>query len=800
MKSVQSPKSWAKRLLGALVAMTIVGAPVAGLVVPDSASAGTVTLTYNANGGPGCDAGFSLYGGSPFGYGGGCTGWPIGMQGGGSQFTSGMRIAWQTNAPPGIAINSASVALYDVTNVNNGQGWGGGSYFAGGGGGWHNGDAYEFDNSFSSGYWGFQMICGWAHCTNFGMIYANTITLTATENQGPSLIALGGNNLWYQSGRWVRNDSGDGGWPITLSSGDPSGVCNMWAYVNSHLIQGPAVAPNTGVWHQCPDQTWSQGAVVNTRDYITGAGQLNLALDAVNAAGVDSRVAETLNVDNDPVGVSLNTPNDADTTQWVGHPVTVDATASAGPSGVGGLVCSRDGGSNQSYPSGGVSVDGDGVHTVSCNVWNQAEGPNGSGATGTRSLAVRIDEAPPSTGFEPQNPGDPTGLVVDTGDSESGVAGGQIEMRPSAGGAWTPLPTQFDGQHLLAHFDDAGLNGPYQFQATACDNVGNCSATGQQLALPLRLASRSNVSFKKIVNPAQPRVVRERVRVGWHWAKVRRHGRLVRVKRGGHFKTIKVVKIVKHCTIKRIRIARRRWRTQRSCKIPTLHLKRTERVRYGHKVTLHGLLTTAQGIPLVGVPVQIMAAPDNGLAAFALAAAATTGPDGRWKASLPPGPSRLIEANYGGASTILPASGLAKVIVPAKVKLTSISPARLPWGKSVRISGRVLGGYVPASSKLLRLDIGVVGLSKIQGIPDIAPDGRFSVTYTFDPGRGVVRFWFMVSTLAEADFPFAPAHSRRLLVTVGVPTPPPTTAAAVRHHHRAHHRHGSHRRHKRRKR
>ena len=57
------------------------------------------------------------------------------------------------------------------------------------------------------------------------------------------------------------------------------------------------------MWHQCPDQTWTQGAVVNTRDYVTGAGQLNLELDAVNAAGVDSRVAETLNVDNDPVGV-----------------------------------------------------------------------------------------------------------------------------------------------------------------------------------------------------------------------------------------------------------------------------------------------------------------------------------------------------------------------------------------------------------------------------------------------------------------------------------------------------------------
>ena len=81
----------------------------------------------------------------------------------------------------------------------------------------------------------------------------------------------------------------------------------------------------------------------------------------------------------------------------------------------------------------------------------------------------------------------------------------------------------------------------------------------------------------------------------------------------------------------------------------------------------------------------------------------------------------------------------------------------------MRISG-------PAHSKLLRLDIGVDGLSAIQGIPNIAPDGRFSVSYRFDPGSGVVPFWFMLSTLAETDYPFAPGHSRRVSVTVGVPT------------------------------
>ena len=157
------------------------------------------------------------------------------------------------------------------------------------------------------------------------------------------------------------------------------------------------------------------------------------------------------------------------------------------------------------------------------------------------------------------------------------------------------------------------------------------------------------------------------MRVGWHWAKIRRHGRLVRVKRGGHFKTIKVVKLVNTAPTSRVRIAHHRWRIRHTCKTPHAAPNAARSAsRSATRSRIHGLLTTAQGIPIAGVPVQIMTAPDNRLAAFAPAAAATTGPDGSWTAILPPGPSRLIEAQYGGASTILPASGLAKVIVPGQ--------------------------------------------------------------------------------------------------------------------------------------
>jgi len=179
-------------------------------------------------------------------------------------------------------------------------------------------------------------------------------------------------------------------------------------------------------------------------------------------------------------------------------------------------------------------------------------------------------------------------------------------------------------------------------------------------------------------------------------------------------------------------------------------------------------------VPIAGQPVDVLTAPDNGSGVFSPAGVVSTGPDGSWTAQLPAGPSRIIQASYPGSATILPATGQAIVITPANVTLSRVTPDRTPWGSTVRITGRVLGGYVPASSKLLRLDLGAVGipgLSKIQGIPNISPDGQFTTTYTFAHASGVVRFWLMVSSLAEADFPFAAAHSRRVVVTVGVPTP-----------------------------
>ena len=96
------------------------------------------------------------------------------------------------------------------------------------------------------------------------------------------------------------------------------------------------------------------------------------------------------------------------------------------------------------------------------------------------------------------NPNDPTGVVVDTSDSESGVAGGSIEMAPAGTSSWTALPTTFTGSQLVAHFDDAGLRGPYTFSVRSCDNVGNCASTTRTVMLPVRTQAVSEVSLEQL--------------------------------------------------------------------------------------------------------------------------------------------------------------------------------------------------------------------------------------------------------------------------------------------------------------
>jgi hypothetical protein len=769
------PAAWAASLGGFLLALTIAGPASAGtLHVQLGTSQTTCTAFTQSWFSPGELTGTARCN-IPPDLGGG-YGWDVSAAA--PTVTAGAAGRWQINAPAGITIERAQVPSINSAGLvtTSQHGWLGRSFWSGGYDPWGVNTASAYDGAVTpvnSSYWGFQLYCNASTCNNRGYLQVPQVDLTATEIEAPQLIAVGWDNLWYQGEGYVWNPPGDP-WSADIEASDPSGICDMYVLANTDQIDGPTATPNADSFQQCPspvDWTPSQGAAIDTNKFVPPgtSGAFGLELVATNAAGVTTNPSEAIQVDNVQPTVTITTPDDPNPTVWVNHAVTVDASATTGPSGLASLNCAVDEAAPQAYPSDGISVDGDGTHMVSCTAANNATDPQGDPNTGSGSVNVAIDEAPPSVQFEPTDPSNPTQLIVDTSDSESGVAGGTIEMRAASGGTWQPLATQFDGQHLISSFDDAGRSGQYVFQATSCDQVGNCAATDEQLKLPVRLAASSDVSFQRIVDPLVAYKVRERLRVGWHWATVRRHGRIVRVRRGGHIRTITVIRWRVRCAITRTRTGSHRWSVHTTCRLPRLKLTSVRQVAFGKPVTVRGLLISGEGVPIANAAVQVLTAPGNGLNQYTAAAAATTDAHGAWSATLPPGPSRLIRAVYGGSATVLPATGEATVTVPARIAI-SISPRSVPWSGTVTIRGHLVGGYVPPDGVAMRLLIWLPHRSRpYSPVPfRTDPRGAFQLRWSFATGVGVATYPISVATTAtESDFPFAAGASRAIPVTFG---------------------------------
>ena len=765
-----------------------VGALLLSVFAASTAQAGTIWVT---DGGGSCSA-FSFYGNTgSFMAPSSC---PMSIQ---ANAVIGLdsNAYWMTTAPSGITINSAWTANGDVTaggwtpgvaigdfwrDANTGV-WGGSTLSQGQE--WFN-TGLEGSTNINSQIYGIQIVCtennsglggcGWSSPPWFSV---SGIELAGTEDSPPYVTGQGA--LW-STGSAVWNPPGDP-WPVTLYASDVSGICSSDATVANGVVNGPSEPRNTTVWQQCPDPvSWSFN--VDTRSQVLTDGSLTIDLNGTNAAGNEYVAQKVVSVDNDPVSVSLRSPNDPTPTVWVNHAVNIDATAAAGPSHVGGMNCSTDGTSAQAYPANGLTVNGDGVHTVSCTAWNNAVDPQGQPNTGTNTMSVHIDETPPAITFAPQNPGDPTGVVVNATDSESGVASGAIQMAPAGSQDWTSLASGFDGPHLLAHLDDAGLHGPYTVQATACDNVGNCATNSETLRMPLRLSAAADVGFDTISAPAK--VVSERVHVDFHIKRERRDGRLIKVKMGGHYRMIRIVIGANtRCAEKLIKTGPQRWREITACRPLGLHVVTTKQVPYGKPFTLHGLLVTGDGVPISNGPVSILTAPVNGLNRFTPAATATTTSTGGWRATLPAGPSRIIRAVYAGSATLLPAAGQATVTVPARITLTA-SPHEVGWDGVVILRGHLEGGDVPPDGVALRLLIRLPHRSSpYEPVPfRTNARGDFVVRWTWGTGFGVVTYPFAVATTAtESDYPFAASRSRWIPITFGLASPDRSSPPAHRH-------------------
>lgn len=323
-------------------------------------------------------------------------------------------------------------------------------------------------------------------------------------------------------------------------------------------------------------------------------------------------------------------------------------------------------------------------------------------------------------------------------------------------GASAQIPVQGIGPHTISCF---AQNNSYDSSLT------RASSALETWQLSIRQPTISGITFgTRVLNALRCHRARVRVEVRARWVTVRRHGKRIRLHHRTHTSVKRVIRCHPRVVIRKVRVHGHVHR-KRTVLLPEAVQLTKKRVRFRHPATVSGWVGLADGTALAGVPVSVVTATDNGLGRWRPVTVATTNANGLWQAKLPGGPSRLVAANYPGSVTTEPAtSGSVRLIVPTRVTLR-IRPRRARWGQTIRISGRVLGGNIPAG-KLLRLRFGVAGIRSTVGIPDIDGHGHYHTTWTFAPGHGIVRYWFSVSTLPEADYPYAQSSSRRVYITV----------------------------------
>jgi hypothetical protein len=379
-------------------------------------------------------------------------------------------------------------------------------------------------------------------------------------------------------------------------------------------------------------------------------------------------------------------------------------------------------------------------------------------------------------------------VTATAGGSPSGIAdivcsvdGGPAQ---SYSGASAQVPVSGIGMHTASCYaqdnavDPSGVHGSSSMASWSL-KIGEPTVVG--------------IAFDKLVGLRCHRA-RVRVKVAGHWITVRRHGKRAKVKTRAHTRVERVMRChprtVRRRTVVFVRLRRhghvvrvKRIKIVRVVVPPRVIAKTSRAVAFGRGTTVNGYLGTSAGIAIRGHAVSVLTAPDNGTGQFTQAAVVTTAANGTWTATLPAGPSRIVEAVYDGDPTTESASsGQVRVIVRAKVKLLSVT-RRVPWGGTVRITGQLLGGYLPPGGALVRLRIGQGNSYQTYGVQEhVTGTGRFTTSYTFGAGYAGIykKYWFQIATLPMGDYAYAPAASGRRSVLVGGHPRPP--APRRRHH------------------
>jgi len=420
--------------------------------------------------------------------------------------------------------------------------------------------------------------------------------------------------------------------------------------------------------------TWTAGSQATVS--ATANGPHTIACRSLTNAQTWGAVATySLRIDSTPPTLSYhNGPNQG---RWYSSAQSIDVSSqgAAGLAAVALISCTLAG-HTTTYPGdkAHITVPSPGGSLV-CEAHDQAGNRSSS-----QAWQFLIDTTPPTGYFAPSDPHDPAAVAVQTADSQSGVAGGEIDIQLPAG--WRRLATAYDrstGELTATVPDDGSIpDGTYPLRAIVLDAVANQTAvTGdangsmRTVSLPLRNVTQLHVGSSSVLTR---RCTLERVTLasGKHHAS------------GQHARA----KLVKHCT---------------TVVVPRANGPLT--LAFGQRASVQGLLQTADGEPIAGAPVTVGAQPPGWPSQPA--GSITTDPQGHFTYQIAPGPSRTITFAFPATSALRGAWATTTVQVAGNATITAGSTARA--GHALRLSGNVLGGYIPPGGTLIQLQYRIVG-------------------------------------------------------------------------------------------
>jgi hypothetical protein len=188
---------------------------------------------------------------------------------------------------------------------------------------------------------------------------------------------------------------------------------------------------------------------------------------------------------------------------------------------------------------------------------------------------------------------------------------------------------------------------------------------------------------------------------------------------------------------------------------------------FGRTETVLGRLIGPGGVPIAGARVDVLATPaQTGGRAVAMAAP-MTGTDGSFTVHVPAGvSSRSLTFAYRShlGDALAAVTRTLTLTVHAALRL-AIVPRTASVGRWIYFSGRLLGGAVPSTGKLLVLEARTAGGTWITfNVVRSDRAGRYHASYRFRfPGPASYRF--RVVSEAEADYPFTTGASNTVVVS-----------------------------------